>query len=178
MAFTIRTASAGDRDAADAVARRAFAEYERAYPEWIPVLREGKPMSGIADEGELLVAESAGRIVGCVGYIPPGRSRSPVFAKDWAALRFMAVDPPARGLGISRALAHECARRAKRDGASHLALFTSPAMAVAIAMYKRMGFRFVRGIDAVYGMEAELYVLSTQGQSAALRGDSSRTEVP
>ena len=171
MAFTIRTAAAGDLDAADAVARRAFAEYERAYPEWIPVLRDGRPMSKIAGEGELLVAESDGRIVGCVGYIPPGRSRNAVFEKDWAALRFMAVDPAARGLGISRSLALECARRAKRDGASHLALFTSPAMAIAIAMYKRMGFRFVRGIDAVYGMEAELYVLSTREAVPALRGE-------
>lgn len=169
MAFTLRTASAGEHDAADAVARRAFAEYERAYPDWIPVLRDGKPMSRIADEGELVVAEDDGRIVGCVGYIPPGRSRNAVFERDWAALRFMAVDPDARGLGISRALAEECARRAKRDGASHLALFTSPAMAIAIAMYKRMGFRFVRRIDPVYGMEAQLYLLSTQEDLAALR---------
>ena len=169
MAFTIRTASAGDHDAADAVARRAFAEYEGTYPEWIPVLRDGKPMSRIAGEGELVVAESDGRIVGCVGYIPPGRSRNAVFEKDWAALRFMAVDPQARGLGISRSLAQECARRAKRDGATHLALFTSPAMAIAIAMYKRMGSRFVRRIDPVYGMEAELYQLSTQEAHAALR---------
>ena len=126
-------------------------------------------MSRIADEGELLVAETGGRIVGCVGYIPPGRSRSAVFEKDWAALRFMAVDPQARGQGISRSLAEECARRAKRDGAAHLALFTSPAMAIAIAMYKRMGFRFVRRIDPVYGMQAELYLLSTQEALAALR---------
>jgi ribosomal protein S18 acetylase RimI-like enzyme len=169
MAFTIRTASAADHEAADAVARRAFAEYERDYPDWIPVLREGKPMSRIAEEGELLVAENDGRIVGCVGYIPPGRSRSAVFEKDWAALRFMAVDPRSRGHGISRSLAEECARRAKRDGATHLALFTSPAMAIAIAMYKRMGFRFVRRIDPVYGMEAQLYLLSTQEALAALR---------
>jgi len=169
MAFTLRTASAGEHDAADAVARRAFAEYERVYPDWIPVLRDGRPMSRIADEGELIVAENDGRIVGCVGYIPPGRSRNAVFEKDWAALRFMAVDPRSRGQGISRALAEECARRARRDGASHLALFTSPAMAIAIAMYKRMGFRFVRRIDPVYGMQAELYLLSTQEALAALR---------
>ena len=169
MAFTIRSASPADRDAADAVASRAFAQYERDYPEWIPVLRDGKPMSRIADEGELLVAEAGGGIVACVGYIPPGRSRNPVFERDWAALRFMAVDPQARGQGISRALAQECARRARRDGATHLALFTSPAMAVAIAMYKRMGFRFVRHIDPVYGMEAELYLLSTQEPLDALR---------
>ena len=178
MAFTIRTAEARDHDAAEAVARRAFAEYEHAYPGWTPLLREGKPMTEIAAEGELLVAESGGRIVGCVGYIPPGRSRNPVFEGEWAALRFMAVDPDARGHGISRALAHECIRRARRDGAAHLALFTSPAMEIAIAMYKRMGFRFVRRIDPVYGMEAELYLLSTHEPLAALRKGNPRTECP
>ena len=155
----IRTASAADHDAADRVARVAFSEYEAGYPDWIPVLRDGRPMSKIAAEGELLVAVKDGAVVGCVGYIPPGRSRDAVFAKDWAALRFMAVDPAHRGGGISRALAEECARRARLDGAAALALFTSPAMKIAIAMYQRMGFEFVRRIDPVYGMAAELYTL-------------------
>ena len=160
MSLAIRTAAPSEKDAADRVAALAFAEYEREYPEWIPVLRGGHPMAGIAGEGELLVADKDGAIVGCVGYIPPGRSRNPVFEKDWAALRFMAVDPAHRGGGISRALAEECTRRARRDGAKALALFTSPAMTIAVAMYQRMGFRFVRRIDPVYGMAAELYTLA------------------
>jgi ribosomal protein S18 acetylase RimI-like enzyme len=160
MALTIRAAAAAERDAADRVAALAFAQYEREYPDWVPVLDGGRPMSKIAEEGELLVADRDGAILGCVGYIPPGRSRNPVFEKDWAALRFMAVDPAHRGAGISRALAEECVRRARRDRAKSLALFTSPAMEIAIAMYRRMGFRFVRRIDPVYGMAAELYILA------------------
>jgi len=159
MSVTVRAATASEHEAADRVARLAFAEYEVEYPDWVPVLRDGHPMSKIAAEGELLVAQKDGAIVGCVGYIPPGRSRNPVFEPQWAALRFMAVDPAHRGLGISRALAEECARRARRDGAAALALFTSPAMKVAVAMYQRMGFRFRRRIDPVYGMIADLYVL-------------------
>jgi ribosomal protein S18 acetylase RimI-like enzyme len=156
--LVIRTALESDHDAADRVARLAFAEYERDYPEWIPVLH-GRPMAKIAQEGELLVAEKDGAIVGCVGYIPPGRSRNEVFGREWAALRFMAIDPAHRGSGISRALAEECVARARRDGAPALALFTSPAMKIAIAMYQRMGFQLVRPIDPVYGMAAELYIL-------------------
>jgi ribosomal protein S18 acetylase RimI-like enzyme len=156
----IRTALAIDHEAADRVARAAFAQYEAEYPDWIPVLREGRPMARMAEEGELVVAEKDGAIVGCVGYIPPGRSRNAVFEKDWAALRFMAVDPAHRGGGVSRALAEECVRRARRDGARMLALFTSPAMEIAVAMYQRMGFRFQRRIDPVYGMTADLYCLA------------------
>src|SRR5262249_20754015 len=138
MPFTIRTARDSDRVAAGLVLQRSFAEYEREYPEWGPLLRAGNPMEKAAPEGELLVAEMDGEIVGCVVYVPPGRSRNPVFEKEWAALRYMAVDPACRGQGISRALAEECARRTARDGAKSLALFTSPAMKIAIAMYKRM----------------------------------------
>jgi ribosomal protein S18 acetylase RimI-like enzyme len=159
MSVTIRAAARADHEGADRVARAAFREYEERYPDWIPVLRDGRPMAAIAAEGELLVAEKDGAIVGCVGYIPPGRSRNPVFEPAWAALRFMAVDPAHRGLGISRALAEECVRRARRDGATALALFTSPAMEIAVAMYRRMGFRLQRRIDPVYGMIADLYAL-------------------
>jgi ribosomal protein S18 acetylase RimI-like enzyme len=160
MAITIRTARDSEREAAGLVLQRSFAEYERDYPEWGPVLRAGNPIAKVAPEGELLVAEMDGAIVGCVIYVPPGRSRNPVFEAEWAALRYMAVDPDHRGHGISRALAEECARRTARDGASTLALFTSPAMKIAIAMYKRMGFRFQREIAPVYGMAAELYLLT------------------
>lgn len=167
MSVTVRAATVSEHEAADRVARLAFAEYEGEYPDWIPVLADGRPMSKIAAEGELLVAEHGGAIVGCVGYMPPGRSRNPVFQPEWAALRFMAVDPAHRGLGISRSLAEECARRARRDGATALALFTSPAMKIAVAMYQRMGFRFQRRIDPVYGMAADLYLLPTVSSSSA-----------
>jgi ribosomal protein S18 acetylase RimI-like enzyme len=169
MSLTVRAATSTDHEAADRVARAAFREYESEYPDWIPVLRDGRPMARIAGEGELLIAEKDGAIVGCVGYIPPGRSRNPVFKPEWAALRFMAVDPAHRGLGISRALAEECVRRARRDGATALALFTSPAMKVAVAMYQRMGFRFQRRIDPVYGMTADLYLLPTSSESLPSR---------
>ena len=161
MPFTIRTAEKGEHAIADRIAQRSFAEYERAYPEWGPVLHGGAPMTNIASEGgEILVAEVGEQFAGCVGYMPPGRSIHPVFQEDWAALRFMAVDPAHRGQGISHALAEECARRAKRDGAKALALFTSPAMTIAIAMYRRMGFEFQREIAPVHGMAAELYLLT------------------
>jgi ribosomal protein S18 acetylase RimI-like enzyme len=160
MSFTIRTARDSELGEADRVAGRSFAEYEAEYPEWGPVVRGGHPMTKLAEEGEILVAEIDGAVAGCVCYVPPGRSRHPAFDADWAALRVMAVDPAHRGHGVSRALAEECARRAKRDGAKALALFTSPAMKIAIALYKRMGFQFQREIAPVHGMAAELYLLT------------------
>ncbi len=155
----VRTALPPEHEAADRIARVAFAEYEAAFPDWVPLLEHGRPMARLAAEGELLVAERAGTIVGTVGYLPPGRSKEAVFRAEWAVLRMMAVDPAHRGHGIARALAEECARRARRDGAASLALYTSPAMKTAVELYLRMGFQRRCDIPPVIGMPAVLYEL-------------------
>ena len=159
MSFAIRTARESEREAADRIARTAFAEYEAAFPDWIPLLRTGHPMANLALDGELLVADEDGVIVGTVGYLPPGRSRDDVFQPDWAVLRMMAVHPAHRGRGIARALVDECAHRARRDGAHALALYTSPAMKTAVELYRRVGFQYRFAIPPVIGMPAEVYTL-------------------
>jgi GNAT superfamily N-acetyltransferase len=157
--LNVRTAASTEHDVADRIARAAFGEYEREFPDWIPLLKDGRPMARLAAEGELLVAELDGALVGTVGYLPPGRSKDPVFRPEWAVLRMMAVDPGHRGRGVARALAEECARRARRDGAASLALYTSPAMKAAVELYVRMGFQRRTGIAPVIGMPAVLYEL-------------------
>ena len=57
MPITIRTARESEREIADRIAQRSFAEYEREYPAWIPILDGGNPMSKIAEEGELFVVQ-------------------------------------------------------------------------------------------------------------------------
>jgi ribosomal protein S18 acetylase RimI-like enzyme len=144
---------------ADRVACRAYAEYERDFPEWIPYLRRGLPMTELAREAQVLVAEIDGAIEGAVGYVAPHCAKHAAFPREWAALRFMAVDPDHRRKGVARALAGECARLAKVDGAEVLGLFTSPAMTTAFAMYLKMGFRRERSMEPVMGMPAEVLVL-------------------
>jgi len=159
MPIAVRTAEPRELDAADRVARIAFGEYEARFPEWIPLLREGRPMARLAADGEVLVADHDGAIVGAVAYLAPGRSKEPAFRPEWAVLRMMAVDPAHRGRGIARALAEECARRARRDGAASLALYTSPAMKIAVELYVRMGFQRRSEIAPVVGMPAVVYEL-------------------
>jgi ribosomal protein S18 acetylase RimI-like enzyme len=144
---------------ADRVACRAYAEYEREFPEWVPHLRRGVPMTELAREAQVLVAEIDGVIAGAVGYVAPHRPKHAVFPPQWAALRFMAVDPGHRRKGVARALAEECIRLARKDGAEALGLFTSPAMATAFALYLRMGFVRDRSMEPVMGMPAEVLVL-------------------
>lgn len=158
MGLDIRTARDSDREAADRVARIAFAEYEADYPDWIPLLR-GRPMTQLAVDAEVIVAEINGVIAGTVGYVAPNRPRNDFFPPEWAILRMMGVDPAHRGQGIARALVGECARLARLDGANVLGLFTSPAMKAAVSLYERAGFRYEFAIPPVMGMPCDVYAM-------------------
>ena len=159
MPHRVRSAQPGDMATADRIACRAYAEYEKDFPEWVPFLRRGLPMTELAREAQVLVAEVDGAIAGAVGYVAPHREKHAVFPREWAALRFMAVDPGRRRQGVARSLAEECICLAKRDGADVLGLFTSPAMTTAFALYLKMGFQRERAMAPVMGMPAEVLAL-------------------
>jgi ribosomal protein S18 acetylase RimI-like enzyme len=71
----------------------------------------------------------------------------------------LVVDPAARGTGIGRQLTEACIDRARRDGARLIALHTSPAMVVALAMYLKMGFVLERRVPDRFGVTYGVYVL-------------------
>ena len=90
---------------------------------------------------ELIVAEDDGLLVGAVTYYPPGSDKTAEgWPHEYAAMRLLAVHPSARGKGVGRALTDETLRRAREKGATVFALHTTTVMAVARAMYERMGF--------------------------------------
>jgi ribosomal protein S18 acetylase RimI-like enzyme len=160
MSIAIRTAREPDLPAANRIARLAFAEYEAAYPEWTPVLRDTLPMTELAAEAEVLLAEWDGEFAGTVGYVPPGRApRYDFFPPEWALLRMMAVDPAHRGKGIAQALLDECVRLARQDNAHVLGLFTTPTMKAAVSLYRRAGFRYEFAIGPMRGAPCDVYVL-------------------
>jgi ribosomal protein S18 acetylase RimI-like enzyme len=91
--------------------------------------------------GERIVAEQDGALVGSVMLFPPANSDGGAGGRmPWPELRLLAVDPAVRGLGVGEALVAECARRARAAGWPALGLYTSDSMAVAIRLYERMGF--------------------------------------
>jgi GNAT superfamily N-acetyltransferase len=69
------------------------------------------------------------------------------YLPEWWSVRLLAVHPDARGQGIGRLLMEECVRRAREGGAKVLGLHTTDMMAVAQAMYGRMGFERVPELD-------------------------------
>ena len=143
-------AAEADVEPSRRVLAAAYAEYESAFPaaNWAPYLKDLLDLEGRAKESELLVAKLDGNVVACVSYFPPGSKASyPTDAYsegwpgEWAAFRLLAVDPAARGRGVGRLLTVACVDRARAQGAPTLGLHTTQPMAVARAMYERMGFK-------------------------------------
>jgi len=159
----LRDFQQGDTMQVNALALDAFEQFKDVYLDWPAFQAKIGNMSALADVGEIIVAEVGGKIVGAVAYIGPGAPKANFFRPEWPIMRMLVVAPNSRGLGIGRALAEECIHRAKRDGASLLALHTSKLMEVAMPMYQRMGFSWVSHTPEIHGVEYSVYVKELNG---------------
>lgn len=142
-ALDIRVARAEEHEAVSAIIRAAYAEYEatRAPDRWQRYIDNAADVSSRLDKSELLVAELDSELVGCITFYPPATaSAAGGWPEGWVGLRLLAAHPSARGKGVGRALMEASIERARSLGAPVIALHTTEAMAVARAMYERMGF--------------------------------------
>ena len=167
----VRPFSPADANTVNAVALAAFAQYRGVYSDWETLARGVGSMSSLAGQAELIIAEEAGAVVGAVAYCPPrSQPRAEFFAPEWPIVRMLVVRPRARGRGIGRMLAAECVKRAKRDGAALIALHTSPAMEVALAMYLRMGFTLLRRVPDRFGVPYAVYTMPVGAEGGGRQG--------
>ena len=156
--ITLRDFRDTDAVQVNRVALAAFDEFKSRYADWPAMVSAVAKMSGLADAGQIIVAERDERIVGAVAYIPPGCPKAPCFDRSWPIIRMLVVDPACRGCGVGRALTEECIERAGRDGSRVIALHTSPIMTVALPMYIRMGFRLLRHAPPIFGVPYAVYL--------------------
>lgn len=174
-ATTIRDYIETDRAGVNAVALAAFAQYAGDYDDW-PAFSAGiGRMADLAADGDLLVAEGGGGVVGAVVHVGPGRPRSAIYPDDWSVIRMLVVDPAARGGGIGRALVAATLERARRAGAPAVGLHTSPIMATALRLYESIGFVREHDLPPNRGVPYARYVLRADGIAAALARLASST---
>jgi len=174
-AAVIRDYLIADRDAVNAVALAAFAQYAGDYDDW-PAFSAGIARTAdLAADGDLLVAECAGRVVGAVVHVGPRRPRNAIYPDDWSVLRMLVVDPAARGGGIGRALVAAALRRAVAAGAPAVGLHTSPIMAAALRMYLSLGFVREHDLAPIRGVPYARYVLPSADIGTALERLASST---
>jgi ribosomal protein S18 acetylase RimI-like enzyme len=146
----IRPVREHELEAVSAVNRAAYAEYAAymARERIERYLHNAGDVWSRMDVSVLLVAVLEGKIVGSLTYFPPGPSaEAQHWPTGWAGLRLLAVDPAARGLGIGRKLMEASIERARSEGAPAIGLHTTEMMAIALAMYERMGFVRVPELD-------------------------------
>lgn len=157
-ALSIRDFAPDDAAAVNAAALAAFAQYRGEYDDWPTFSASIGSMADRAQDGELIVALSDGRVAGAVAYVGPQTEKPAMFDAGWPIIRMLVVDPEARGRGLGRMLTDECIRRARRDGAKVIALHTSPIMQVALAMYLRLGFVPLRDAPRIHGVPYRIYL--------------------
>jgi predicted N-acetyltransferase YhbS len=161
--MVIRPYAPRDRDAVNAVARAAFAQYAQDYEDWPSFIDGIGRMAGLASDADILVAEQDGVVVGAVAHVGPGRPRSAIFPDEWSVIRMLVVDPQRRGQGAGRLLVAGCLRLAQDAGAPAVGLHTSPIMASALQMYEAIGFVRDSDLPPIRGVPYGRYVLGLSG---------------
>jgi GNAT superfamily N-acetyltransferase len=143
----VRDGRLDDRAAVEAVTLVAYEQYASVLPApfWAAYRENILSTLAAASPSTLIVAETAGAMVGSVLLCPagsvmpdPGIGRDIRFAVP--EVRLLAVGPAGRGRGVGRRLMEECIQRARGAGAPALTLHTTDMMEVAMALYLRMGF--------------------------------------
>lgn len=168
MSFALREYQPSDAQAVNAVALAAFEELNAHYNDWPAFSRNIGNMASLAESGELIVATVKEKVAGAVTYVGPGKKKREFFPVEWPILRMLVVAPPYRGFGIGKALTEECIRRAHRDGASLVALHTTPIMKVALPMYERMGFKYQSETPLIFGVPYGIYVKTFDAQQGVM----------
>ena len=94
-----------------------------------------------ARDSLVLVAITAGRIVGTITYVPGTTSRAAEFEDPaGAGIRMLAVDPAVRRGGVGDALSRACLAEASRAGRTTVYLHTTQWMTGAQSLYEALGF--------------------------------------
>jgi ribosomal protein S18 acetylase RimI-like enzyme len=95
---------------------------------------------GTAGDGQILVAEAGGQLLGTV-MLQPLPQAGPVARENGEAeIRALAVAPDGQGRGTGRALLQAVISRAAQEGVRQLVLCTQPDMLAAQHLYQRAGF--------------------------------------
>jgi ribosomal protein S18 acetylase RimI-like enzyme len=154
----LRDFRATDAPLVNRLAVAAFEQFEEHYSDWSAMAASVGRMATLAEHGEIILAERDDQFIGAVVYVAPGWPKPSCFEIAWPIIRMLVVDPDRRGLGAGRRLTEECIGRARRDGSPVIALHTSPFMTVALSMYLRMGFEWLREGPPIFGAPSSVYL--------------------
>lgn len=89
---------------------------------------------------ETFVLHVEGELAGCVALVPDAQDDTHPWPAGGSVLRFLAVEPAARGQRRGARLVGVCIELARERRSTFLALHTAPAMQAARRVYEQLGF--------------------------------------
>lgn len=163
MTFTIRHAKDEELEAIASLIVDAYAEYAASMsPDaWSMFAQDIANVHGHRSEGELVVAEQDGRLVGTITMYRDWRGAQP----DTLAMRLLAVPPQERNSGVGSALVEYAINEARESGKGRVVMTTMQIMAQMREIADRMGFVRAPELDhePAPGVRAEGYSLKLAG---------------
>ncbi len=155
----IRPARDDELDVVASLMVDAYAEYAaRMSPDaWSPFAQDIANVRARQGDGQLIVAERDGQLVGSITLFCRWRGAQ----EDSAGVRLLAVPPDRRGVGIGRALMEHCIDLARQDGKTRVVLTVTQEMEHARDLTERLGFRRAPELDhePAPGVRLEGYAL-------------------
>ena len=100
-----------------------------------------RDVAGRDNEGSVLVAMRAGRLVGTATICNPGSPCSEVSRPGESEFRFLAVEPKAWGTGVGDTLVAALHEHARRNGASAMVICVMALNRAGHRFYTRLGYR-------------------------------------
>ena len=173
--LVIREARDDELDTVASLVVDAYAEHAaRMSPDaWSGFAEDIANVRGRLGNGQLLVAERDGRLVGAITLYLDWRGAQ----SDSAAVRLLSVPPSERGAGVGKALMEDCIRRAGAAGKARVVMTATQDMDFARDLVERVGFTRQPALDhePAPGVRAEGYelLLSTGAASASASASES-----
>lgn len=159
MDFVIRHARDDEYDIVAALIVDAYAEFAATMsPDaWSSFAQDIANVYGRLSDGEIIVAEVDGNIIGTVTVFRDWRGAQP----DTMAMRLLAVPPAHRNSGVGRALMQWAVEEARSTGKTRLILTAMLIMDTVRELAEKMGFERAPELDhePAPGVRAQGYSL-------------------
>ena len=156
----VRDARAVEHDAIRDLLLTGYRKYSPDFAPrtWNAYLADLLDLERHARDGQLVVADVDGRVVGYAAYYPDASVQGFGWPRGWAGGRGLVVHPDGRRSGVAARLLAELERRGRAARAPTFAFHTASFMRDAIGLYERLGYRrapaFDTDIDTHFGVRS------------------------
>ena len=148
-AFEIRLATPAEYREVGEITVRGYVHdgYLSAADDYAESLRDAATRAAKAQLWVAAERADARRVLGSVTFCPLGSSYRELAGDTEGEFRMLAVDPPARGIGVGRALVQHCLDLSRGCGFAAVVICSLPEMTSAHALYRAIGFTRERALD-------------------------------